>query len=120
MRATPPANCASTAGHPFCGCGTALAAELLEAVRVLHAFHVVKLGFGVVDEVRRRVQQDTLHRHGHKRDPPYEACRVLRCRADRLNAKAVARLRSALAAAGLPDGELTADWICARTSPAST
>ncbi|HEX6758500.1 MAG TPA: transposase [Propionibacteriaceae bacterium] len=31
-----------------------------EAVAVLDAFHVVRLGTQVVDEMRRRVQQDTL------------------------------------------------------------
>jgi transposase len=42
-------------------------------VRVLDAFHVVKLGFGVVNEVRRRVQHNTLHHRGHKSDPLFEA-----------------------------------------------
>jgi hypothetical protein len=37
--------------------------ELPEAITVLDAFHVVKLGSATVDEVRRRVQQDTL---GHR------------------------------------------------------
>ena len=41
--------------------------SLDDAVAVLDAFHVVKLGTQVVDEVRRRVQQDTLGRRGHKR-----------------------------------------------------
>ena len=43
--------------------------ELPDAVAVLDAFHVVRLGTQVVDEVRRRVQQDTLGRRGHKRRP---------------------------------------------------
>ncbi len=41
-------------------------------VQVLDAFHVVKLGTQVVDEVRRRVQQEQLGRRGHKNDPLYE------------------------------------------------
>lgn len=36
-----------------------------------------QLGLGVVDEVHRRVQQDTLTRLGHKGDPLYEVYRVL-------------------------------------------
>jgi transposase len=98
---------------PFRGYATALAVQLPSAVRVLDAFHVVKLGFGVVDEVRRRVQQGTLGHRGHKGDPLFEARRVLRRRADRLNEKAVARLQAALAV-GDPHGEVTAAWICAQ------
>jgi transposase len=98
---------------PFRGYATALARELPAAVRVLDAFHVVKLGFGVVDEVRRRVQQETLDRRGHKGDPLYEARRVLRRRAGRLGPKAAARVQAALAA-GDPHGEVTAAWICAQ------
>ena len=41
---------------PFRGYATALRTELPHAVRVLDAFHVVRLGFEAVDEVRRRVQ----------------------------------------------------------------
>lgn len=44
---------------PFRGYHTALATALPDAVRVLDAFHCVKLANQVVDEVRRRVQQDT-------------------------------------------------------------
>ncbi len=46
--------------------------------RVLDAFHVVKLGTQVVDEVRRRVQQQTLQRRGHKDDPLYKIRGLLR------------------------------------------
>ncbi|MEJ7741127.1 MAG: transposase [Nocardioidaceae bacterium] len=38
--------------------------ELPDAVAVLDAFHVVRLGTAVVDEVRRRVQQDTVGHRG--------------------------------------------------------
>ncbi len=54
---------------PFRGYANALRDELPDAVAVLDAFHVVKLGTQVVDEVRRRVQQETLGRRGHKDDP---------------------------------------------------
>jgi transposase len=49
---------------PFHGYKNAIDDQLADAVAVLDAFHVVKLGSQVVDEVRRRVQQDTLHRRG--------------------------------------------------------
>src|SRR3954468_19081809 len=41
-------------------------------IAVLDAFHVVKRGTQVVDEVRRRVQQDTLGHRGYKDDPLYK------------------------------------------------
>ena len=63
---------------PFRGYANALRDELPDAVAVLDAFHVVKLGTNVVDEVRRRVQQDTLARRGHKDDPLYKIRGLLR------------------------------------------
>jgi transposase len=44
---------------PFRGYATALSTSLPQAVRVLDAFHVTRLGFAAVDDVRRRVQQDS-------------------------------------------------------------
>lgn len=44
---------------PFRGYANAIRDEPPDAVAVLDAFHVVKLGTQVVDEVRRRVQQQT-------------------------------------------------------------
>lgn len=70
---------------PFRGYATALRTELPHAVRVLDVFHVVRLGFGVVDQVRRRVQPETLSRRGHRDDPLYRIRRVLRRRANRLS-----------------------------------
>jgi transposase len=43
----------------------------------LDAFRVVKLGSAMVDEVRRRVQQDTLGHRGRKGDPLYGIRRTL-------------------------------------------
>jgi len=48
------------------------------AVQVLDAFHVVRLGLAAVDDVRRRVQQQTLGRRGHRDDPLYRGRRLLR------------------------------------------
>jgi transposase len=56
---------------PFHGYKNALDDELEDAVAVLDAFHVVKLGIAAVDEVRRRVQQETLGHRGRKGDPLY-------------------------------------------------
>jgi transposase len=98
---------------PFRGYLNALRTHLPDAAHVLDAFHVTKLGFTAVDEVRRRVQQATLGQRGHKGDPLYEVRRLLRRRADRLSPTAVARLDAALAA-GDPNYEVTVAWWCAQ------
>ncbi len=49
---------------PFRGYASALSTSLPHAVRVLDAFHVVRLGSGAVGDVRRRRQQETLGRRG--------------------------------------------------------
>ena len=59
----------SAALDPFRGHANALRDSLSDAVQVLDAFHVVKLGTQVVDEVRRRLQQEQLGRRGHRDDP---------------------------------------------------
>jgi hypothetical protein len=43
---------------PYRGYAAALRAALPHAVRVLDAFHVVRLGLSAVDEVRRRIQRE--------------------------------------------------------------
>ena len=68
---------------PFRGYATALTTQLPDAIRVLDPFHVVKLGLDCVDEVRRRVQQNTLGHRGRARDPLYDIRRLLRRRRDR-------------------------------------
>jgi len=61
---------------PFRGYATALSTSLPHAVRVLDAFHVVRLGLAAVDDVWRRVQQQTLGRRGHRDDPLYRGRRA--------------------------------------------
>ena len=63
---------------PFRGYGAALSAAVPNAMRVLDAFHVVRLGFAAVDDVRRRVQQQTCGHRGRRTDPLYGIRRVLR------------------------------------------
>lgn len=98
---------------PFRGYAAALTSQLSDAVRVLDPFHVVKLGLDCVDQVRRRVQQDTLGHRGRARDPLYGIRRLLRRRRDRLGPKAWARLQAGLLA-GDPAGELTLAWTVAQ------
>jgi transposase len=47
-------------------------------VRALDAFHVVRLGFAAVDDVRRRVQHHTYGHRGRRDDPLHGIRRVLR------------------------------------------
>jgi transposase len=76
---------------PFRGYANAIRDELPDAVAVLDAFHVVKLGTQVVDEVRRRVQQDTIGHRGHRDD------------------RQLAKLNACLQA-GDPNYEVTVAW----------
>ena len=98
---------------PFRGYATALAAGLPAATRVLDPFHACKLGLDALDDVRRRVQQETLGRRGHRDDPLYRGRRLLRRRADRLSEKAWGKLRDRLGD-GDPNGELAAAWTVAQ------
>jgi transposase len=94
---------------PFRGYANALRDELPDAVAVLDAFHVVKLGTQVVDETRRRVQQDTLGRRGHKDDPLYKIRGLLRRGREHLSDKQIAKLNTCLQA-GDPNWEVTLAW----------
>ncbi len=96
---------------PFRGYGNAIRDEFPDAVAVLDAFHVVKLGTQVVDEVRRRVQQDTLGRRGHKDDPLYKIRGLLRCGVEHLTERQQAKL-TACVQAGDPTGEVDVAWQC--------
>lgn len=82
----------------FRGYLTALREQLPHARHVLDAFHVVKLGFDAVDDVRRHVQQEQTGHRGRTGDALYGARRLLRRRVDRLKAHHFARLDAALVA----------------------
>lgn len=98
---------------PFRGYATALRTALPGAVRVLDAFHVVRLGFAALDEVRRRVQQDSLGHRGRREDPLYRIRRVLRRGAEHLSEPAWARLLAGLEA-GDVDQQIGRAWIAAQ------
>jgi len=82
-------------------------------LRVLDAFHVTRLGFAAVDEVRRRVQQDSTGHRGRKHDPLYRIRRLLRRRADRLSELAWRRLLIGLDL-GDVDEQIGRTWIAAQ------
>jgi transposase len=83
---------------PFHGYKNAIDDQLDDAVAVLDAFHVVKLGTDAVDQVRRRVQQQIHGHRGRKGDPLYGIRTILRCGRERLTEKQKARLHRAIGA----------------------
>jgi transposase len=98
---------------PFRGYATALRTSLPHATRVLDAFHVTRLGFAAVDDVRRRVQQDDLGHRGRKGDPLYSIRRVLRRGHEHLSDVAWDRLLTGLDVGDI-DGQVAAAWIAAQ------
>jgi len=96
---------------PFRGYANAIRDGLPDAVAVLDAFHVVRLGTQMLDEVRRRVQQDTLGRRGHKHDPLYKIRGLLRHGVEHLTDKQQAKIAHCLDA-GDPDDEVNITWQC--------
>ena len=97
---------------PFAGYKTAIDDQLEDATAVLDAFHVVKLGTAALDEVRRRVQQDTLGHRGRKGDPLFGIQTILRAGAENLTEKQRARLVAALDADPAHE-EVFIAWQCA-------
>jgi transposase len=98
---------------PFRGYGSALSTGLPHAVRVLDAFHVVRLGLAAVDDVRRRVQQQTYGHRGRADDPLYRIRRVLRRGAEHLTDTGWARLLAGIEA-GDEHGQVAAAWVAAQ------
>lgn len=87
----------------------AFGSMLPAAIQVADPFHVVRLGTVALDQVRRRVQQETLGHRGRKGDPLYRIRRPLTMASERLDDKTLTRLRGHLAA-GDPHGEVRNAW----------
>lgn len=98
---------------PFRGYATALHTTLPRAVRVLDAFHVVKLGFDAVDQVRRRVQQQTLGHRGRRNDPLFGIRRLLRRGHQHHSAKSWDRMLAGLDR-GDDNQQIGRAWIAAQ------
>ena len=79
------------------------------ATQVADPFHVVKLAATCVDEVRRRVQNDTCGDRGRKDDPLYRIRRLLLMADERLNEAGQTKVRGLLAA-GDPKAEVKGAW----------
>ncbi len=98
---------------PFHGYKNAIDDQLDDAVAVLDAFHVVKLGTTAVDQVRRRVQHQTRGHRGRSGDPLYGIRNLLRAGAERLTDKQWTRLQTAISA---DEGHLEVwlAWSCSQ------
>jgi transposase len=98
---------------PFHGYKNAIDERLADAASVLDAFHVVKLGTQVVDEVRRRVQQTITGHRGRRDDALYRIRNLLRCAEERLSERQQARLAAAVEADDR-HVEVFVAWQCAQ------
>jgi transposase len=87
---------------------------LPDAIQVADPFHVIKLANTRVDDVRRRVQQETLGHRGHRDDPLYRSRRLLTKGHERLDERGNEKLLGFLEA-GDPHGEVRMAWHAKET-----
>jgi transposase len=87
---------------------------LPDATQVADPFHLVKLANQRLDEVRRRVQHETLGHRGHKNDPLYRSRRLLTKADERLDDRGRTKLLGLLDA-GDPRGEVRMAWHAKET-----
>jgi len=95
---------------PFRGYANGVAAHLPEATVVVDHFHAVRLANAAIDDVRRRVQNETTGHRGRRGDPLYGIRRLLVVAAERLSDRGRARMMAGLAA-GDSDGEVAAAYL---------
>ncbi len=81
---------------PYQGYATALRRALPGAQVVVDHFHAVRLANQVVDEVRRRTQQETTGHRGRKGDPLYGIRHLLLIARERLDDRGRQRIAEAL------------------------
>ncbi|MCQ3808811.1 MAG: transposase, partial [Acidimicrobiia bacterium] len=84
------------------------------AKQVADPFHVVKLANKALDDVRRRVQNETLGHRGRKDDPLYRARKLLVSASERITPNGQVRLRGLLEA-GDRYGEVRNAWQAKET-----
>ena len=72
--------------------------QLQDATSVLDAFHIIKLAGDALDEVRRRVQQDTTGHRARTGAPFYQIRLLLRASRHKLTPRQQERLRAAFTA----------------------
>ena len=78
--------------------------------RVADPFHVVRVGNRCVDQVRRRVQNETMGHRGRKHDPLYRIRKLLLTGSERLDERGRDRMLLGLRA-GDPNDELLGAWL---------
>ena len=94
------AGVATVAIDPFRGYANGVAVHLGRFTVVVDPFHVIALANRAIDDVRRRVQNETLGHRGRSGDPLYEIRRLLLRGIERHTEASRARLD-----AGLADGD---------------
>jgi len=87
-----------------------LSPHLDHVTRVADPFHVVRVGNRCVDQVRRRVQNETLGHRGRKNDPLYRIRKLMLTRAERLDQRGRERMLLGLRV-GDPHDELLGAWL---------
>ena len=85
-----------------------------DAAQVADPFHVVRLANTALDEVRRRVQNQTLGHRGHAHDPLYRARKLLVSASENITDNGRTKLRGLLDA-GDPHGEVRDAWHAKET-----
>jgi transposase len=94
---------------PHRGYANAVDVHLGHATLVVDHFHVIRLANALIDDVRRRVQQQQTGHRGRTGDPLYGARKLLLTACEDLDPRGWRRLASALAA-GDHDGQVSAAW----------
>jgi len=84
--------------------------RLDHAIRVADPFHVVRLGNRCLDQVRRRVQNQTLGHRGRKKDPLYRIRKLMLTGTERLEGPGLERMLLGLRL-GDPDQEVLGAWL---------
>ena len=87
-----------------------LSPGLAHARRVADPFHVVRVGNRCVDQVRRRVQNETLGHRGRKADPLFRIRKLLLTGSERLNEHGSDRMLLGLRVAD-PHDEVLGAWL---------
>lgn len=83
---------------------------LAHATRVADAFHVVRVGNRCLDQVRRRVQTETLGHRGRKHDPLFKIRKIMLTGAERLDERGRERMMLGLRY-GDPHDEVLGAWL---------
>ena len=87
-----------------------LSPDLDHARRVADPFHVVRVANRCVDQVRRRVQNETLGHRGRKHDPLYRIRKLLLTGSERLDERGSDRMLLGLRV-GDPHDEVLGAWL---------